>query len=77
MAKKLTRADINALRKDGLGYLVTIIDGQPYNCEDLPMCDACGEHVLELVDGWVCENCLEDANADNRHIRLERNANVL
>lgn len=53
------------------------IDGDWYDPEDLPVCDACGEYILELVDGWVCEHCLEDAEADVKHIKQERYANVL
>lgn len=74
-AQPLTQDEVDELHAEGAAELVVMVDGQPYNDEDLHHCGGCGlrtPYRLDLDDDGLCPDCAAEADAEEEHIRQLR-----
>lgn len=71
VAEPLDEEALAELVEEDLGDLVFLLDGVPYNEEDLYVCDGCDLRFTdrsELDEDCLCEGCAEEAEEARRDL---------
>jgi len=71
MRKLIEPLDDEEVAEFEAANLVVVIDGKPYNREDLYSCDVCElvtPDPADIDENGLCEHCAEEARKEAKHI---------
>lgn len=71
-AKPLDDEELAELVEEDLVDQLLLLDGVPYDVEDLNLCDGCNLFFVEPLDEYsLCEDCAREATEWEEHIKIE------